>query len=125
MITGKVPYDGDTPITIALKHIQEEAESPAKIVSGVSAELDTVIMKALAKSVNDRYKTAAEFLGDLDKILTGQTIVWDKKLVEENPDSAQTQIHKGLRDKLASANQGELEDTLHKAERRKRYPAQY
>ncbi|NLI91375.1 MAG: Stk1 family PASTA domain-containing Ser/Thr kinase [Peptococcaceae bacterium] len=123
MITGKLPYDGDTPITIALKHIQEEAEQPGKIVSGVSSELNTVIMKALAKSVDDRYKTANEFLGDLDKILTGQTIIWEKKLALESPDSLQTQVHKGLRDKIAAANKGDLEDTLHKPRKTKKVSA--
>ncbi len=121
MITGKVPYDGDTPITIALKHIQEEAESPCKIVSGVSAELDTVIMKALAKSVVERYKTAGEFLEDLDKVLSGQTIVWHKKIAEEGPDS--TRIHKGLRDKLSAVNKNaDMEDTLHKGGKKRKIP---
>lgn len=123
LITGKVPYDGDTPITIALKHIQEEAELPGKIISGVSAELDAIIMKSLAKSVEDRYKSATELLGDLDRIMTGQTIVWDKKLTEGSSDSHQTQIHKGLRDQVLAANQKDkLEDTLHKGGKRKKIP---
>lgn len=121
MITGKVPYDGDTPITIALKHIQEEAELPGKVVSGISTELDAVIMKALAKSVKDRYNTAVEFINDLDKILAGQTIIWDQMVVEEGSDL--TQIHKGLRDKLASGDpKGNLEDTLHKGGKKKKLP---
>lgn len=123
LLTGKVPYDGDTPITIALKHIQEEPILPGKVVSGISAELDTIIMKALAKSVQDRYKSATEFLGDLERILTGQTIVWDKKRTEESPDSLQTQIHKGLRDKVVAANKKDkLEDTLHKGKGKKKLP---
>jgi len=124
MITGKLPYDGDTPITIALKHIQEEAEQPGKIVSGVSAEMNTVIMKALAKSVNDRYKNVNEFLGDLDKILTGQTIIWDNKLIFETPDVLQTQVHKGLQEKMTTfANKKELENTLHKRRKNKKTAA--
>lgn len=123
LITGKVPYNGDTPITIALKHIQEEPELPGKIISGVSAELDTVIMKALAKSLEDRYKSATEFLGDLERILTGQTIIWDRKLTEGDSDFNQTQIHKGLRDKIFSSNQKDkLEDTLHKGRKKKKIP---
>lgn len=119
MSTGKLPYDGDTPITIALKHIQEEAELPGKIVAGIPAELNSVIMRALAKSVEDRYKTADEFLGDLDKILTGKTIIWEKKLAGETPDALQTQVHKGLRDKITAAKD-ESEETLHKRRKRKK-----
>jgi serine/threonine-protein kinase len=123
LITGKVPYDGDTPITIALKHIQEEPELPGKVISGVSAELDAIIMKSLAKSVQDRYKSASEFLGDIDRLMTGQTIVWERKIAEESTDSDQTQVHKGLRDKVISADQkGNLEDTLHKGKKKRKLP---
>jgi serine/threonine protein kinase len=123
LITGKVPYDGDTPITIALKHIQEEPELPGKVISGVSAELDAIIMKSLAKSVQDRYKSASEFLEDLDRLRTGQTIVWERKIAEDSTDSDQTQIHKGLRDKLISADpKNNLEDTLHKGPQKKKLP---
>jgi len=123
MITGKVPYDGDTPITIALKHIQEEAELPATIVPTLSEELNTVIMKALAKSQDDRYKTAPEFLDDLNKVLAGETIVWNKARFEKDPETAETQVHKGLLKKVASANPEEnkedIENTLHKNGKKK------
>lgn len=120
LITGQVPYDGDTPITIALKHIQEEPEMPGKIVSGVSPELDTVIRKCLAKSVQERYQSASELLDDLDRIMTGQTIVWDRRKAKEDPESLHTQIHKGMRDKMASVKTNDLEDTLHKGGKRKK-----
>lgn len=118
LLTGKVPHDGDTPITIALKHIQEEAVLPGKIVSGISQELEAVIMKALAKSVEDRYKSAGEFLIDLDKIQSGETIIWDRKKKEGVPDKDQTQVHKGL---LQKVKKEAKEDTLHQ-KNRKRIP---
>ncbi len=121
MITGRVPYDGDTPITIALKHIQEEVELPGKIGVEVSPEIDTIIMKALAKQVSDRYKSALELLEDLDRIRAGQTIVWERYMADDR-DAFGTQIHKGLRDKVVSVNQGKLENTLHKGGKRKRIP---
>lgn len=116
LLTGKVPHDGDTPITIALKHIQEEAVLPGKIVSGISRELETVIMKALAKSVEERYKSAEEFLRDLDKVQSGQTIIWDRKKEEDIPDKDQTQVHKGL---LQKVKKEEKEDTLHQRDKKK------
>ncbi|MGI6449895.1 MAG: Stk1 family PASTA domain-containing Ser/Thr kinase [Desulfitobacteriia bacterium] len=121
LITGKVPYDGDTPITIALRHIQEEPEPPGNIVPGIPDELNVITMKALAKSVEERYKSASELLGDLERILTGQTIIWDRKATEKSADPLQTQIHKGLRDKVAKEKgKDKLEDTLHKG--RKKIP---
>ncbi|UWG96171.1 Stk1 family PASTA domain-containing Ser/Thr kinase [Dehalobacter sp. DCM] len=107
LIAGKLPYDGDTPITIALKHIQEEVELPGKLVPGVSPELETVIMKALAKSPEDRYKNAVDFLEDLHKVEAGETIVWEKGSLNEKRDTMQTQVHKGLREKVVS---GEKKD---------------
>lgn len=118
LITGKVPYDGDTPITIALKHIQEEAQLPSTVLSGISSELDGVIMKALAKSVQDRYKSAGEFLSDLDRIQSGHTIIWDRAQTEGA--GSETQIHKGLRQKVNELNKtNDKEDTLHRKGKKK------
>ena len=117
LLTGKVPHDGDTPITIALKHIQEEVELPSKALTGSSPELDAVVMKALAKPVQDRYKSADEFLGDLDIIQSGQTIVWERKT---GNDGHETQIHKGLRQQVNSLTKlDDKEDTLHRKAKKK------
>lgn len=118
LLTGKVPYDGDTPITIALKHVQEDAELPSKVLSEISPELDAIVMKALAKSINDRYKSAEELLQDLDKIQSGQTIVWNRtKTADDNSD---TQVHKGLRHKINAGDKpDDKEDTLHRTKKKK------
>jgi len=120
MITGKVPHDGDTPISIALKHIQEEVELPGKIGLRVSPEIDTILMKALAKSVDDRYKSAGELLEDLDAVMAGQTIVRERYFDNDMNNTFKTQVHKGLRDKVLSTDKKNLEDTLHKGGKRKR-----
>lgn len=123
LVTGKVPYDGDTPITIALKHIQEEPMHPGNIVSGVSKELDAIIMKAIAKSVDDRYKSAEEFLADLNKIETGETIIWDFN----QEDRYSTQVHKGMRNQLNEADNKQdvgfdKENTLIKNKKKRNLP---
>ena len=125
LLTGKVPFDGDTPISVALKHIQEQPELPSKIVPSIPAELDAVVMKALAKSLEDRYQSATELLSDLERVLTGQTVIWDKTLLA-NEDAQKTEIHKGLgkaiandRNKLNSRNKL-LEDTIHRKKKKKR-----
>ncbi len=61
----------------------------------MSPEIDAVIMKALAKSISDRYRSAVEFLEDLDRIQTGQTVVWEKNLTEDGGNELRTQVHKG------------------------------
>ncbi len=60
MVTGEVPFDGDTPISVALKHVQEAPRSARTIEPEISKALDEVISKALDKESACRYQTAAE-----------------------------------------------------------------
>ncbi|MGH2331016.1 Stk1 family PASTA domain-containing Ser/Thr kinase [Thermoanaerobacter mathranii] len=69
MLTGKVPFEGDSPISVALKHIQEEIIPPSRLNEKVPKELDQIVLKATQKDVNLRYQTAADFLKDLDTFL--------------------------------------------------------
>ena len=67
MLTGQVPFDGDTAVSVALKHVSEEPRSMRELNPAVSRALDEVVMRALAKDSARRYQTAAEFAGDLRK----------------------------------------------------------
>ena len=70
MLTGQVPFDGDTAVSVALKHVSEEPRSMRELNPAVSRALDEVVMRALAKESARRYQTAAEFAGDLRKAVT-------------------------------------------------------
>ena len=70
MVTGKVPFDGETPVAVALKHIQEKAERPADINPGIPKGLNDVILKAMKKDQNLRYQSATDMLNDLQKTLS-------------------------------------------------------
>ena len=69
MLTGEVPFDGETAVSVALKHVNEDPRSTREINGAVSKGLDEVVMRALAKESFKRYQTAAEFAGDLRKAL--------------------------------------------------------
>lgn len=69
MITGRVPFDADTPVSVALKHMQEEPEAPIDINPNVPVAINKIIMKALQKDVTLRYQSATEMLADLRKSL--------------------------------------------------------
>lgn len=69
MVTGKVPFDADTPVSIALKHMQEEPIEPKKINQNVPFAVNQIIMKALRKDPNDRYQNASEMIKDLNMAL--------------------------------------------------------
>ncbi|NLK93799.1 MAG: Stk1 family PASTA domain-containing Ser/Thr kinase [Clostridiales bacterium] len=80
MATGKLPFEGDSPVTIALKHIQEEVVPPKSINSKIPDSLNDLIMKAMAKEPDKRYQTAKEMLGDLQKIKDNP----NAKILEDN-----------------------------------------
>ena len=69
MLTGKVPFDADTPVSVALKHMQEDPVEPIKINNNIPQAVNDIIMKALKKDANYRYSSAAEMLKDLKKSL--------------------------------------------------------
>ena len=68
MVTGRVPFDGDSPVTIALKHMQEEPIPPKNINSRIPNSLNQLIIKAMSKEPIKRYQTSKEIISDLQKI---------------------------------------------------------
>jgi beta-lactam-binding protein with PASTA domain/tRNA A-37 threonylcarbamoyl transferase component Bud32 len=71
MLTGKVPFTGDSAIEIAMKHLNEVPRPPSKIRPEIPEELDQVVLRALAKAPEDRYQTAEEFAEDLHRVEAG------------------------------------------------------
>ena len=70
MLTGQVPFDGETSVSVALKHVSEEPKSMRLYQSGISKALDEVVMRALCKDASKRYQTAAEMAADLRRTIT-------------------------------------------------------
>ncbi len=68
MLTGKVPFDGDNPVTVALKHINEEIVPPIELEPGIPPALDRCVMKATSKFQTNRYANADELIQELDNI---------------------------------------------------------
>ncbi len=69
MVTGQVPFDGDSPISVALKHVREAPRSTRTLNPEISRGLDEVILKALDKDSSRRYQSAAEMAQDLKKAM--------------------------------------------------------
>ena len=69
MVTGKVPFDGESPVAIALKHIQEKPEKPAVINPSIPKGVNDLILKAMKKDQNLRYQNASDMLSDLQRTL--------------------------------------------------------
>ena len=69
MLTGKVPFDADTPVSVALKHMQEEPKPPIEVNPNIPSAVNDIIMKALRKDTNLRYQNATTMLLDLKRAL--------------------------------------------------------
>jgi serine/threonine-protein kinase len=61
MLTGKLPFAGDTPVSVALKHVQEEPTPISLLSPAVPPEFERIVMRALAKKPEDRWRTARSF----------------------------------------------------------------
>ena len=65
MVTGRVPFDGDTTVAIAIKHLQEEMISPREYIPELPYSLEQIILKCTQKSVDRRYGSMTELIDDL------------------------------------------------------------
>lgn len=77
MLTGKVPFDGENPVTVALKHINEEIIPPIELEPGIPPALNRCVMKATDKYQTKRYASADELIQDLDNISFVTDVVGD------------------------------------------------
>ncbi|MDP9494297.1 MAG: Stk1 family PASTA domain-containing Ser/Thr kinase [Actinomycetota bacterium] len=74
MLTGRPPFTGDSPMSVAFQHVSTEAPAPTALNADVPLPLDTVVAKAMRKDPNGRYQSADEMRADLLSVLRGQSV---------------------------------------------------
>ncbi len=74
MLTGRPPFLGDSPMSVAFQHVSAEAPVPSSLNPDVGPDLDTVVMKALRKDPSARYQSAEEMRQDLLALLKGEPV---------------------------------------------------
>src|SRR4051795_1307566 len=74
LLTGAVPFTGDTPVEIAMKHISETPDVPSTLRPEIPHDLDLVVTRALAKDPADRYQSAEEMDADLERFMRGAAV---------------------------------------------------
>lgn len=84
MLTGKLPFDADSPITIALKHIQEPYIEPSSIDPTIPKAVNDIVVKAMEKDINKRYQSARDMIEDIDKAKKNPE---ENLYLKENKDS--------------------------------------
>jgi len=74
MATGELPFRGENPVAVALKHINDTPLPPRQVFAGVPESLEAVILKAMAKNPADRYRSAEALRDDLKRIIEGMPV---------------------------------------------------
>lgn len=69
MVTGRVPFDGDTSVAVAIKHLQEEMVPPSRYTPDIPKSLEQIILKCTQKSIDRRYNDLSEVIADLKRSL--------------------------------------------------------
>lgn len=74
LLTGRPPFVGDSPVAVAYQHVREQAQPPSDHDTDLPPEVDAIVMKALAKRVEDRYQSAAAMRTDIERYLAGRPV---------------------------------------------------
>ena len=74
LLTGRPPFRGESPVSIAYQHVSEPPIPPSHVVEGISEDLDAVVLHSLAKAREARYQNAGEFRSDLQAVRLGRPI---------------------------------------------------
>jgi beta-lactam-binding protein with PASTA domain/tRNA A-37 threonylcarbamoyl transferase component Bud32 len=74
LLTGRPPFTGDSPVAIAYQHVRENPIPPSRLDPDIPPWADAIVLKAMAKSPNDRYQTAAEMQADIQRAASGMQV---------------------------------------------------
>ncbi|NLM09722.1 MAG: Stk1 family PASTA domain-containing Ser/Thr kinase [Clostridiaceae bacterium] len=74
MLTGRVPFDADNPVSVALKHIEEEPLAPSRFAPEIPEAMDGIVLRAMKKSKTERYDSALQMIAELDHLKKGEII---------------------------------------------------
>ena len=85
MLTGALPFDGDTPVSVAIKQIQSTPKEPRQINKMIPVGLEQIVRRAMMKTPEKRYESAIDMINDLKLVLADPSIVFHFDLVEELP----------------------------------------
>ncbi|MBM9459909.1 Stk1 family PASTA domain-containing Ser/Thr kinase [Nocardioides sp. zg-536] len=91
LLTGRPPFVGDSPVAVAYQHVREPAVPPSRHEPDLTPQIDAIVMKSLAKRVEDRYQSAGAMRADIERYLAGrpvQAIVPDRTSVAAGAPAA-------------------------------------
>jgi serine/threonine-protein kinase len=109
MITGRLPFEGDTPVSVAIQHINSIPLSPREIDPTIPEALEAITMKAMAPNPDNRYSSADEMLADLEEFRKNPNLNLEYKAVEFTPDVEELENLDPERTRIRSVSTGTRE----------------
>ena len=73
-LTGRPPFQGESPVAVAYQHVRENPAPPSSLNPDVTPPMDAVVMKALAKNPDNRYQSATEMRADVQRAMQGVAV---------------------------------------------------
>ncbi len=113
MLTGRLPFQGESPISVALKHLQDEFEDPRVINPLIPQSVENIILKSMRKNPAERYHSAQDMLLDLDTCLMPERSTETKVYFPTNDDDEQTKVVSAIRPNSIPIPPPEKEDVRH------------
>ena len=113
MMAGRPPYDGESPVAVAIQHINGGASLPSLLNPNIPGGLEQIIMKAMARNLSDRYPSATRMLADMDEFRKDPTMLFDytglpldaairvQKVLSER-ENAEKNAEQGLEEQVAT-----------------------
>jgi eukaryotic-like serine/threonine-protein kinase len=86
LLTGRPPFVGDSPVAVAYQHVREQAAPPSAHDADLPPAVDAIVMKALAKRLEDRYQSAAAMRSDIERYLAGRPVQATVPVAEPDPE---------------------------------------
>ncbi|MBR5023257.1 MAG: Stk1 family PASTA domain-containing Ser/Thr kinase [Oscillospiraceae bacterium] len=114
MMAGRPPYDGESPVAVAIQHINGGASLPSLLNPNIPGGLEQIIMKAMARNLSDRYPSATRMLADMDEFRKDPTMLFDytglpldaairvQKVLSEK-ENAEQNAEKGIEEQVVPA----------------------
>jgi eukaryotic-like serine/threonine-protein kinase len=109
MITGKVPFSGDSPISVALKHLQEEIVPPREVKPDIPQSVENVILKSLVKDPLLRYQSAQDMKRDLTTCLNPERLN-EPKFVPDTQDEDATRVIPAITPQMMNKLDNDIDD---------------
>lgn len=117
MITGEVPFRGDSPISVALKHIQEKPRKPSLINTGIPDQVEKLVMKAIAKDPKERFSKAKEMKDAIEEVLEYLRNEMTTEIIDEENGSTKVIKKSELKAKSVKKNKSDRDYLTYNTEK--------